>query len=290
MITGALFPDHGRVTIYGLDASDSAAGTRRQLGYLPESAPIYPEMKVREYLDFRGRLFGLERGLRRKAIAYAMDRCWLTDVAGRRIGKLSKGYKQRTGLAAAILHNPRVLVLDEPTNGLDPTQIRETRQLIRELAKDRTMLISSHILPEVERLCDRVIIMAAGRVRADGSPAELVARTGATYLIDAKFNKEGDDERIMKMLLAVPYAADVSMRGARSAGLGSPWRQWILSAKPGAPDLREHIATSLAEAKVPVRELHAELDTLEQVFMRILDEADAVPDAGLASRERVTQP
>jgi hypothetical protein len=133
-----------------------------------------------------------------------------------------------------------------------------------------------------------VIIVAAGRVRADGSPAELVQRTGATYLIDAKLVKEGDDERVLKVMLSVPYVADVSMRGSKSTGLGSPWRQWIVSAKPGAPDLREHIALTLAEAKIPVRELHAELDTLEQVFMRILDEADASPDAGLAAKERVT--
>ncbi|HEY4572707.1 MAG TPA: ABC transporter ATP-binding protein, partial [Thermoanaerobaculia bacterium] len=157
MITGFLPPTSGRVTVDGKDLFEAPREARRQVGYLPENVALYPEMRVREYLDYRARLEGLARAEARQAIAVAVERCLLEDVRDQIIGTLSKGYRQRVGLATAILHNPRVLVLDEPTVGLDPRQIISIRELIRELGRQHTLLLSTHILPEVELLCDRVV-------------------------------------------------------------------------------------------------------------------------------------
>ncbi|GAG21605.1 unnamed protein product, partial [marine sediment metagenome] len=163
----------GTGSIGGFDVFEDSMEVRRRVGYLPESAPLYPEMRVREYLDFRGKLHGLTHPERVKAIRRVTERCWLGEFIDRPIGQLSKGMRQRVGLADAILHNPEVLILDEPTIGLDPAQIRETRNLIRELGRDHTILLSSHILPEVEQTCSRAIIISAGRIVASGSPQEL---------------------------------------------------------------------------------------------------------------------
>lgn len=278
MIAGFLYPDSGRVMVGGHDTQDSPAGARRRLGYLPESTPLYPEMKVHEFLHYRTRLFGIARPFRKKAVEYAMSRCWLTDVAKQRIATLSKGYKQRVGLGAALVHNPQVLILDEPTNGLDPTQIRETRELIRDLAKERTMLLCSHILPEVEKLCDRIIILAGGMVRADGAPADLTRLRGATYVVQSREGKLGDNDRILKLWQSLPHALDVQGRKPPpTAGtLGAPgWTEWVIVTKPGAPDIREHIWNAATQAGLSVRELRAEIPTLESVFMRVLEEAEA---------------
>src|SRR5688500_4926061 len=145
-------------------------------------------MKVDEYLDFRGQLRGMDRELRRKRIDYVTERCWLTNVRRKTISHLSKGFRQRVGLADALLHNPPVLILDEPTVGLDPTQVRETRQLIRELGRDHTLLLSTHILPEVEAVCDRAIIIAGGRVVAQGTLEQLRSdrRMGSRVMVECK--------------------------------------------------------------------------------------------------------
>src|SRR5206468_4407084 len=145
-------------------------------------------MKVEEYLDFRGRLRGMERDERRKRIDYVIDRCWLPSVRRKTIGHLSKGFRERVGLADSLLHNPPVLILDEPTVGLDPTQIRETRKLIKALGGDHTVMLSTHILPEVEAVCDRAIVIAGGRIVAQGSPDELRAsrRMQARVLVECK--------------------------------------------------------------------------------------------------------
>ena len=178
MIAGYLTPDAGSITLAGhpvqatRNADPNAA--KRNLGYLPESAPLYPELKPAQYLDYRAKLFGLPRKERRAAVARVLDRCRLTDMAHKRIGVLSKGYRQRVGLAAAIVHDPPVLILDEPTNGLDPAQMRSTRALIAELAEQRTVLLCTHVIPEVERACARVLVIAAGRLVADGPPDEVV--------------------------------------------------------------------------------------------------------------------
>jgi ABC-2 type transport system ATP-binding protein len=277
MITGCLFPDAGRILIGGHDTLDSPATTRRQVGYLPESNPLYPEMKVAEYLHYRAQLFGMVRPLRKRAVAYALDRCKAADVARRRIGTLSKGYRQRVGLAAALIHQPPVLILDEPTNGLDPAQIRETRDLIRELAANRTMLVCSHILPEVERLCDRVIIMAGGKVRADGSQGDLTRTASARYLVQVRETRVGESERVGRVWESLPHVASVVARPV--PGTSGLWVEWVLTTRPGAPDIREHIHGAVVQAGLQIREMRSEVPTLETVFMRVLEEADGSPVA-----------
>jgi ABC-2 type transport system ATP-binding protein len=173
MITGFLPPTSGKVTVAGKDLFESPREARRQVGYLPENVALYNEMRVEEYLAYRARLEGLSRPEARDAIGVAVERCLLPDVRRQIIGTLSKGYKQRVGLATAILHRPQVLVLDEPTVGLDPGQIIRIRELIRELGQERTLLLSTHILPEVELLCSRVVIIDRGRIVAQGTPESL---------------------------------------------------------------------------------------------------------------------
>lgn len=169
MLTGYLTPTSGRATVDGKDVFWDPIEARKRIGYLPESCPLYTEMRVEEYLHFRSGLKGLNRKDSLKRTGYVMERCWLTDVRRQLIGTLSKGYRQRVGLADALLANPPVLILDEPTVGLDPTQIRETRRLIKELGSEHTVLLSTHILPEVEMTCDSVIIIYQGQVAAQGS-------------------------------------------------------------------------------------------------------------------------
>ncbi len=277
MITGYLPPSSGAVSVCGHDTIAQSLPARRSLGYLPESAPLYPEMRVEDFLHFRGRLYGLARGPRRAAVDGAMDRCWLRDVRRRRIGHLSKGYRQRVGLASALLHSPPVLVLDEPTSGLDPAQIRQTRTLIRDLSHRRTVLVSSHILPEVEKTCDRVIVMARGRVRADGAPADLLRPLADTspYIVDADTSAPRTVESVLSLLKAVAGVARVVRTPAAEYASPRVWAEFHVTPAPGAPDLREAIARSAAGAGVLVRDLHRRTPTLEQLFLRVIEEDDA---------------
>src|ERR1700686_3566025 len=176
MITGFLPPTGGRVTVAGRDLFDSPPEVRRARGYLPENVALYPEMRVEEYLLYRARLEGLTGGEVRTAVGEAVERCMLAEVRHQIIGTISKGFRQRVGLATAILHRPGVLVLDEPTVGLDPKQIISIRELIRELGRERTLLLSTHILPGVELLCDRVILIDQGHIIAEGTPESLRER------------------------------------------------------------------------------------------------------------------
>ena len=279
MIAGYLLPDAGKVLVAGYDTAAHPAIARSSLGYLPEHTPLYTEMRVGEYLNYRAKLFRVPREVRRRAVDWAATRCWLGDVVKRRIGTLSKGYRQRVGLAGALLHNPKVLILDEPTNGLDPTQIRETRQLIRELATDRTMLICSHILPEVERLCHRVLIIAGGQLRADGSPQELTKSGGSRYFVQAREARVGDAERITKLWATLPFVGEVTSRPAGDRPTQSVgWIEWTIVARPGSPDLREQIAAAAQQQGVLLRELRAQAPTLEGVFMDIMDKAGEVTE------------
>lgn len=281
MVSGYHAPDRGRVTVAGFDTIEQSLAARQRVGYLPESAPLYPEMKTGDYLDFRAQLFGMTRPARRLAIDKAIEVCWLKDVRHRRVGKLSKGFKQRVGLAASLLHEPAVLVLDEPTNGLDPTQIQETRKLIRELAPKRALLVSSHILGEVEKLCDRVVIMAGGKVRADASPAHLVeqARANPTYIVQSKRVRVDDDERAFKVWSSIPHVLTVEPNKPERFQTAPGWSMWLIVAKPTAPDLREAIAQAAMGSGILVRELRRETPSLERVFVRLMEGGD------VASRE-----
>jgi len=198
MITGFLPPNEGRVSVAGYDLFEEPRRARRQIGYLPENVALYSEMRVEEYLSYRARLEGLDRTAARRAIEESLERCLIADVRHQIIGTLSKGYRQRVGLAQAILHDPRVLVLDEPTVGLDPKQIIAIRDLIRELGQERALLLSTHILPEVELICDRVLIIDRGRIVGEGTPEDLRTRLqGATVLrVELKGAPAGADDTL----------------------------------------------------------------------------------------------
>src|SRR5882672_6930874 len=185
ILAGYLTATSGTAEIDGLDVFWQPIEVRRRIGYMPENCPLYQEMRAVEYLHFRAGIKGLHGRQRKQRIDYVLKRCWLADVHRQLIGTLSKGYKQRVGLADSLLTNPPVLILDEPTAGLDPAQIRSTRALIRELGQEHTILLSTHILPEVEMTCDRVIIIHRGRVAESGTLAELGGRAGeqGAYLI-----------------------------------------------------------------------------------------------------------
>lgn len=173
ILAGYLTATSGQASIAGLDVFWQPVEVRRRIGYMPESCPLYPEMRVVEYLRFRAGIKGLHGGEAKKRVEYVLGRCWLRDVRRQLIGTLSKGYRQRVGLADVLLNNPPVLILDEPTAGLDPGQIRETRKLIRELGREHTILLSTHILSEVEVTCDRAIIINRGQVVASGRLVDL---------------------------------------------------------------------------------------------------------------------
>jgi ABC-2 type transport system ATP-binding protein len=184
ILAGYLTATSGRATIDGQDVFWDPIAARRRIGYMPESCPLYPELRVDEYLKFRAGLKGLGWRTRRKRMDYVLDRCWLKDVRRQLIGTLSKGYRQRVGLADALLADPPVLILDEPTAGLDPTQIRETRKLIRDLGNQHTILLSTHILSEVENTCDSVVIINQGKVIEEGLLAAVRTRHNNQSLED----------------------------------------------------------------------------------------------------------
>ncbi|MFO0839009.1 MAG: ATP-binding cassette domain-containing protein [Phycisphaerae bacterium] len=249
----------GTATIAGFDVFRQSLLVRRHVGYLPESVPLYPEMRVIEYLRYRGKLRGLDRSAREAGIARVTNRCWLKEVIKRPIGQLSKGYRQRVGLADALLHNPKVLILDEPTVGLDPTQIRETRSLIRELAKDHTVILSSHILPEVEATCQRIVIINRGQIVASGTSEELRQRvTGSSRLIAEMRGPESEITAGLRKLNGVTDVSCVVHDG------------WTRATVATNGDQREAVFKFAAERNWPLRELRREIATLEDFFVKIV--------------------
>lgn len=283
MIAGVIPPDRGRIWIDGLDTIDRSAEARRRIGYLPESAPAYGEMSVEELLRFRARLYGVGRRELGRAVGRVVELCELGEARGRRVGELSKGFRQRVGLAGALVHDPPVLILDEPTNALDPRQIRHTRSLVRELGREKAVLVSSHVLPEVERTCDRVVMMARGRVRADERPGALVERRAGLwpYVVEVP---AGAEEAARRALSGVAGVSSVS--GAGGLGEGSPtageggWVRLVVSGAAGSGDLRAALASALRAAGVEVRELTRHVASLERVFMEVCEGAGAEDEVG----------
>ncbi|MFL6200118.1 MAG: ATP-binding cassette domain-containing protein [Thermoanaerobaculia bacterium] len=256
MITGFLPPTDGKVTVAGKDLFESPREARRQVGYLPETVALYNEMRVEEYLAYRARLEGLSRTEAREAIGNAVDRCLLADVRRQILGTLSKGFRQRVGLATAILHRPRVLVLDEPTVGLDPKQIIAIRELIRELGRERTLLLSTHILPEVELLCQRVMIIDKGRIVAEGTPESL--RESWVGNPGLRVTLKGAPADAAEALGRIE-----GVMGVRSLGDGL-----VVEHKAGT-DVREEVFRAAVERGWVLLELARERATLEDVFVRL---------------------
>ncbi|RJQ45500.1 MAG: ATP-binding cassette domain-containing protein [Gammaproteobacteria bacterium] len=254
ILTGNLAPSRGRVWINGVDLLDEPKRAKRALGYLPEHPPLYLELTVDEYLDYCARLRGLRGGALRKARDLAKQRCGLTAAGKRLIGNLSKGYQQRVGLAQALVHEPPVLMLDEPTVGLDPLQMREMRALIRELGRERALILSSHILPEVQATCDRVLIIHQGRIVLSDSIEGLSRRMHASSL-RVVFRGAPQAEA----LSAIPGVQRVEREDNMS------WR--IYFEPPHSP--AEAITAQAAEQGWGLIELTPERLTLEDVFMHI---------------------
>jgi ABC-2 type transport system ATP-binding protein len=266
MLTCYIPPTSGGATINGFDIFHESEKVREHLGYLPENVPLYMEMRVDEYLDFRGRLRKMPRAERRKRIDYVLTRCWLTNVSRKVIGHLSKGYRQRVGLADALLHNPAVIILDEPTVGLDPTQIRETRKLIKDLGGEHTIMLSTHILPEVEAVCDRAIVIARGKIVAQGTPDELRSsrRMQARVLVECK-GPAADVE------MALERVAGVSKVEILADPTGSTDKSYTLAAlRPSdGRDVREEVARTCIQKGWPLREIRLEHATLEEFFVQV---------------------
>ena len=256
----------GSASVAGFDVFENSMAVRRIIGYLPENTPLDASMRSREYLNFRGKIRGLDRSEREAAIKRVTELCWLGEFIDRPIHQLSKGMRQRLGLADALLHDPKVLILDEPTVGLDPAQIRETRNLIHELAKRHTVLLSSHILPEVEATCERTIIIAEGKIVATGSPEELKARIRKGSRLIAEISGPADSvTKATSALDGVSSVASVSENG---------WHHLTIETEKET-DPREAIYKLVKEKNWSLRELRLEQGSLEEFFIRITAEQSA---------------
>ena len=261
VITGYLPPSEGRVRVAGYDVVEEPLEAKRRTGYLPESPPVYPDMTVTEYLAFVGRIKGISRRELKSRMAEISERCAVTDVQNRQIGRLSKGYRQRVGLAQALIHNPEVLVLDEPTAGLDPKQIIETRQLIKGLAGRHTIILSTHILPEAAKTCQRVVVINAGKIVAVGTPDELTRRLQGFETI---------------LLTVEGLAADVKEKLQRVEGVNlvqprdtSDGRvTYEVHAEKGK-DVRAELARAVVESHWKLYELKTSGLSLEDIFLKL---------------------
>jgi ABC-2 type transport system ATP-binding protein len=280
ILTGYMPATDGKAVVAGFDVFEQPIEAKRRTGYLPETPPLYPEMTVREYLQFvaRIKIKGVPSGERRKRVEEAMRRTRVDDMGNRHCGKLSKGYRQRVGLAQSILHNPEVLILDEPTAGLDPKQIIETRQLIKELAGTHTIVLSTHILPEVSQTCDRVVIINKGRVVAVDTPANLTARLrGGSETMYVQIDAAGSDAA--DLLRTLPGVAGVSVVDRHDGAVGYE----VSSEK--ARDIRRDLARAVVAQNWGLLELRPSRLSLEEIFLSLTTEeteekASTEPAAG----------
>lgn len=263
MLTAFLPPTSGRVVVAGVDLDQDPVGLRRNVGYLPENVPLYPELRVEEYLRFRADVEGVARSEVRSRTDEVIGRCLLGDVRRQVIGTLSKGYRQRVGLAGALIHQPPVLILDEPTVGLDPNQIIKVRELITELGRDHTVLLSTHILPEVEQVCERVFIIDRGRIVADGTPDALRAKLVGNPSLVVELKGADAAEGALKALSGVV--------GVESRGPG----RFLLEHGPGS-DPREAVFKLAVEKGWVLLALTQQQASLEDVFVRLTTREEPV--------------
>ena len=266
IITSFLPPSSGHVFVDGIDTQKDSLAVRRLIGYLPENVPLYDDMRVDEYLTYRASLKGVHRRHIGSRLQFVYDRCWVGDVKHKVIGTLSKGYRQRVGLASALIHDPKILILDEPTVGLDPNQIRKVRQLIRELGTEHTILLSTHILPEVEMVCDRVVIIHQGKIVAQDTPDALAQTLLGHHQLTLDIKGPAADIKIA--MESIPGVDKVIVIDE-----GEYARLHIHMSH----DIREHIFHMIVRKQWVLREMRFDKATLEDIFVKITTEEQEVP-------------
>ncbi len=260
ILAGFMPATSGRASIAGFDIFEQSLQARTRLGYMPEHVPLYNDMRVTEYLDYRAALKGVPHRRIAERVGDVKELCGVKDVERKIIGALSKGYRQRVGLADALLHEPDLLILDEPTIGLDPNQIRQVRELIKNLGRQHTILLSTHILPEVEMTCSRVIIIHKGRIEACDTPENLLGklRQAGGVVLEAKVEKDNGAEELKKISAVRDVTTDVD----------GEWNVFSLRVESGA-DVREEVFRLATARHWTVRELTQRRATLEDVFVEI---------------------
>ena len=264
ILTGYMPATEGKAIVAGYDVFEHPVDAKRRTGYLPETPPLYPDMTVQDYLTFVAKIKGVPSGERKQRIKYVMERTRIADMAGRLCGRLSKGYKQRVGLAQALIHNPEVLILDEPTAGLDPKQIIETRQLIKELAGDHTIILSTHILPEVSQTCQRVVIIAKGRVVAVDTPDNLTARLRGSVSMYVQVDAAGGDAAAALLKVTGVTGVTESERHGDSVG-------YEVASEQGR-DIRRELAQTVIGQGWGLLELRPMRVSLEEIFLSLTTE------------------
>jgi ABC-2 type transport system ATP-binding protein len=267
MLAAYLPPTSGTARVAGYDVFTQSLQAREHIGYMPENVPLYPEMRVREYLKYRAALKGVKSRRIRERLMDVLDLCSLTDVAHKLIGNLSKGYRQRVGLADAMIHDPELLILDEPTIGLDPNQIRQVRELIRNLARHHTILLSTHILSEVEMTCGRVLIINGGKVAAVDTPQNLrnLLHQSGTLVLEIR---PPDDRAAADTLRELP-----GILAVQAEALGEGWQRYQLDLAEETSDPRQALADLCRQRDWPLRELSRRAISLEDVFAQITSDS-----------------
>lgn len=258
MITGYLASSGGRVEVCGLDVQENPIEVKKKIGYLPEGGPVYGEMTPISFLNFIAEARWLEGANRQKRIDFVIEQLNLEGVLYQNIETLSKGFKRRVALAQAIIHDPEVLILDEPTDGLDPNQKHQVRELIRSMAKDKAIVISTHILEEVEALCGRAIIIARGKIVASGSPDEIMLKAKGSSSVMVRLKKDSAD-KVLSEILKIKNVDKVKMEGKRS----------IIASSKGAKDILGDISNVLYKNQYQVEEMYSMKGTLDEAFREL---------------------
>jgi len=269
ILTGYLSSTEGTVTVDGMNILEQPLEVKKRIGYLPENPPLYPEMTVKEYLVFAGEIKKVPKEELNGRIEEVMQTVGISDVAGRLVKNLSKGYKQRVGLAQAMIGKPDILILDEPTAGLDPKQILEIRHLIKELGKEHTVILSSHILPEVSAVCKRVLIMNEGKIVADDTPENLAKRLlGGSHLL---LRVDGSEAQVESALKKIPDLQNLSFRESQEAGTVE-----VVAEAAKDKDIRRDVFKALSAAGLPILMMRSLDMSLEEIFLHLTTKEEEV--------------
>ena len=265
IITGFMPPTQGKVSVADFDVVEQSLDVRRRVGYLPETVPLHTEMTVTSYLKYMGTLRGMPPRRIPRRIDDVIQLCRLEDYRKTIIGKLSKGFRQRVGIAQAILHEPEVLVMDEPTIGIDPIQVVETRRLIQDLGREQTVVLSSHILPEVSMICERVLIIHQGKIVAEDTPGNLAERLEGVEQLQVEVG--GPSEEVLPLLRQIPGVLDVSLRRQQNRDV------YYIRSKEGQ-DLRDEISRQVIGQGWSLLSMQMMGMSLEDIFLRLTTEED----------------